>query len=139
MILGFVKDLFSSVKLEEAIKKLGHPVIIASSEAAFAKRLQEARPPLIIVDLTMDDVDLEQLLKGLKENPETAKVPILACTTHADWKRSRPFERWCDRMVTKDALSKHLPELIEGYLKQERRGHGAQERGEDHVAGARHL
>lgn len=115
MVLGFIKDFFFSTKLEEMLKKLSHPVAIVSSEEAFAARLREA-PRLVIIDLTMDGVDLEQLLKGLREAPETAKTPILGYTTHADWKRSEPLGQWCSRMVTKDRLSKNLPSLIQEHL-----------------------
>jgi len=117
MILGFIKDLFFSTKLEEMLKKLGHPVTIVSGEEAFAAKLQE-EPSLIIIDLTMDGVDLERLLKSLREDQETAKIPILGYTTHVDWKRSEPLKRWCSRMVTKDMLSKDLPSLIQKYLER---------------------
>jgi len=116
MILGFVKDLFFSVKLEEALKRLGHQAVVVSGEEAFAARLRAAQPELVIIDLTMEGVDVEGVLQGIKEGPETAAISILAFTTHADWKRSEPLKPYCDRMVTKNMIVQQLPQLLEGYL-----------------------
>ena len=116
MILGFVKDLFFSLKLEEALKRLGHQAVVVSGEEAFAARLRAARPQLIIMDLTMDGVDVEGVLKGIREGPETAAIPILAFTTHADWKRSEPLKAYCNQMVTKNMIAQQLPQLLERYV-----------------------
>ncbi len=116
MILGFVKDLFFSLKLEEALRRLGHLAVVVSGEEAFAARLQAARPELVIVDLTMEDVDVGGILKGIRERPETQAIPILAFTTHADWKRSEPLKAYCDRVVTKSMIVQQLPRLLEEAL-----------------------
>ncbi|MDP3509953.1 MAG: response regulator [Candidatus Melainabacteria bacterium] len=38
-------------------------------------------PDVILLDLCMDDMDGTKTLASLRENPETAEVPVIFCTT----------------------------------------------------------
>lgn len=52
---------------------------------AIRKTLAEA-PDLILMDVSLPDVSGFELARTIKENPETTKIPIVACSgwTHGD-------------------------------------------------------
>jgi CheY-like chemotaxis protein len=52
---------------------------------AIRKTLAEA-PDLILMDLSLPDVSGFELARTIKENPETTKIPIVACSgwSHGD-------------------------------------------------------
>ena len=59
----------------------------ANGSEGIRKTLAEA-PDLILMDVSLPDVSGFELARTIKENPETTKIPIVACSgwTHADMK-----------------------------------------------------
>jgi CheY-like chemotaxis protein len=115
-ILAFVPDLFFSTKIQDTAKHLGHAATISRTPDDFVRKAQELSPALLIVDLTAEGMDLEELLAKLRLETETAPIPLLAFTTHAAWKQTAPLHRLCNQVVTKDELSRDLPALLAKYL-----------------------
>ncbi len=113
-ILGFVRDLFFSSKIAETAKALGYPYFFARTEAEFFSRLETNPPALLIVDLTAANLDLASLFDVL----ETKKpgLPVLGFTTHALWRATSPVHGRCQKVVTKEAMAKDLPEILQGFL-----------------------
>ena len=112
-IVALVNDLFFALKIEDTAKHLGLPIIFAGSAAEFFERLKGCQPVLVIADLTMGGVDIAGFLERLMTEPQYRAVPVLGYTTHADWKRTSPLHGKCAKVVTKDTLSRRLPELIQ--------------------------
>jgi CheY-like chemotaxis protein len=112
-ILALVNDLFFTLKIGDTAKYLGLPVQFTASAPEFFGQLATTRPALIIMDLTLSGVDMAALLAHLTDDPPPTAVPILGYTTHADWKRTGPLHDKCTKVVTKDALSRSLAELIQ--------------------------
>lgn len=111
-ILALVNDLFFTAKLGETARYLGYPIQFTGSASDFFDRLGGARPALIIADLTVSGVDIVAVLRQLAVVPLEGAVPILGYTTHADWKHTLPLHDQCTKVVTKDTLSRSLPDLI---------------------------
>jgi CheY-like chemotaxis protein len=111
-ILALVNDLFFTVKIEDTAKHLGLPIAFATSVQAFSDELRHTRPALVIADLTLEGMDLAALLEPLTADAPQAAVPVLGYTTHADWKHTGPLHDKCTKVVTKDTLSRRLPDLI---------------------------
>jgi CheY-like chemotaxis protein len=111
-ILALVNDLFFTVKIEDAAKHLGLSIAFATSAQAFSDKLRHTRPALVIVDLTWVGMDLAALFSPLTANARQGAVPVLGYTTHADWKHTGPLHDKCTKVVTKDTLSRRLPDLI---------------------------
>jgi hypothetical protein len=112
-VLALVRDLLFSSRIAETARRLGHPCRVARSVEDFQARLGEA-PGLIMVDLTAQGMDLEAALAAVDAAGRPA--PLLAWTTHALWKTTRPLHARCDRVVTREELTEKLPELLTGYL-----------------------
>jgi CheY-like chemotaxis protein len=69
--------------LAHLLRKAGHTPIIASNGAA-ALREARAHPDLILLDLGLSDIPGEELLKRLKRQPETAKIPVVVVSGQPD-------------------------------------------------------
>ena len=117
-LLALVTDLFFALKIEDTAKHLGLPTTFAGSTAEFFESLKSCRPVLVIADLAIGGVDTAALLEQLRTEPEHSAVPVLGYTTHAEWKHTSPLHGKCTKVVTKDALSHHLPELIQQWRRE---------------------
>jgi two-component SAPR family response regulator len=89
---------------------------MVASAAEFMAHLKRFRPALVIADLTMQGVDMAPLLEQGNSEAHGAAPVVLGYTTHADWKRTHPLHEYCAKVVTKDTLSRSLPELIQQLL-----------------------
>ena len=117
-ILALVTDLFFRLKIDDTAKSLGWPIQFAGGATEFLDSLQKTRPGLVIVDLMLDGVDVSALFSHLMVQPNQVSVPVLGYTTHADWKRTQPLHEKCTKVVTKDTLSRCLPELMQLLVQQ---------------------
>jgi hypothetical protein len=114
-VLVLVRDLLFSSRIAETARRLGRPCRVARSVEDFQARLGES-PGLLMVDLTAQGLDLEAALAAVEAAGRPA--PLLAWTTHALWKSTRPLHARCDRVVTREELTEKLPELLTGYLER---------------------
>lgn len=77
-----VDDIQSELQLMTSyLEKGGYSVIGALSGAEALEKLQQQIPDAIIADLVMPEMSGLELCRKIKKNPETAEVPIIACTT----------------------------------------------------------
>jgi CheY-like chemotaxis protein len=118
-ILALVDDLFFMLKIEDTAKHLSWPIQFASTVLELLEHLKEARPALLIVDLTLGGEDLASFFEQIHASPGQPPSPILGYTTHADWKRTTPLHAMCTKVVTKDALSRHLPTLMQQLIRRD--------------------
>ena len=112
-VLALVDDLFFTLKIGDTAKYLGRHIQFSASAPEFFGRLASTRPALVIVDLTLRGVDMADFFTRLSGDLPQAAVPILGYTTHADWKHTSPLHDKCTKVVTKDALSRNLAELMQ--------------------------
>lgn len=115
-ILGYLPDLFFSAKIRDTATYLGHAATISRTPDDLLSKAREISPDLVIVDLTADEVSLEEPLRKLRQDAETSRVPLLAFTTHAAWKKTAPLHPLCNQVVTKEVLARDLPALLQKYL-----------------------
>ncbi|MBI5185520.1 MAG: PAS domain S-box protein [Nitrospinae bacterium] len=75
--------------------------------------LQEARPHLVLADLDMPEEDGFRILKAIKENPETAPVPVITIASASDMaSREKAFEMGADDFAPKPlAMEDFLPRV----------------------------
>jgi len=76
-VLIIESDEAISGQLADALRGLGHDIILAESGAAGLARIAERRPGVILLDLHLADEDGFALLKRLKEDPTTTDIPII--------------------------------------------------------------
>jgi DNA-binding response OmpR family regulator len=59
-------------------------VIRAHSGWEGLRAAEEAQPDLILLDIVMPEMDGHEVLLRLKRNPDTARIPVVICSTRAD-------------------------------------------------------
>ncbi|HMQ31442.1 MAG TPA: response regulator [Chloroflexaceae bacterium] len=67
--------------LSEIFTLGGYRVEVAPTGAAAARALSAGRPDLIALDLNLPDISGQALLEGLREQPDTAALPVVVITS----------------------------------------------------------
>lgn len=111
-----VQDLIFGVRIAEAARALGfRPVQVGL--AALPEAVDDT-VALVVVD-TGQRGDWQSAIRGLKDDPGTAAVPILAYGSHVDVTASRAAVAvGVDRLVTRGKLTAELPRLLETTARQ---------------------
>lgn len=101
---------------------LGAAVRTAQNGNEGLEALKTLQPNLILLDLSMPTMDGWQMLTLLRENPETARIPVIALTAHAmPSDRVKVMEAGFDGYITKPFLLASLVDQIGYWL--EKAGH----------------
>lgn len=113
----------SAEMLQRRLARRGFLVSVAPDGASTLVAVDQAHPDLILMDLSLPEIDGLELTRRLKADPATATIPILALTAHAmSADRDRALEAGCDGFETKPvefdrllrAISALLPETVHG-------------------------
>ena len=121
-----VEDNMDNYELVRFIlERAGYEVFLAMNgrDGVAAARLQ--KPDLILMDLTMPEMDGWLAAERLKADEATKLIPLYALTAHAlPSERKRALEAGCDGYVSKPIHMAGFLELIEGALgKREKKRH----------------
>jgi CheY-like chemotaxis protein len=115
-ILAVMSDLFFSVKINDAAKKLGMTAEFVKDKTLALEKAKR-RPPLIILDLNCDAADPLDLIAQIKANPDTAGIALIGFVSHVQTElKQRAKEIGCDTVVARSAFAQNLPAILEGYL-----------------------
>ena len=113
-----VEDNMDNYELVRFIlERAGYDVFLAMNgrDGVAAARLQ--KPDLILMDLTMPEMDGWLAAEKLKADESTKLIPLYALTAHAlPSERKRALEAGCDGYVSKPIHMAGFLELIEGAL-----------------------
>jgi two-component system cell cycle response regulator DivK len=91
-------------------------VFAATGQEAIDKALSEL-PDLILMDLSLPDVDGWEATRRIKSQAETAAIPVIALTAHAmAGDREKAIEAGADDYDTKPVEFTRLLEKIESFL-----------------------
>lgn len=63
--------------LTDTLENLNQQVVSASSGAEALLKMSEIKPDLILLDVMMPEMDGFQVLEVLKQNPDTANIPVI--------------------------------------------------------------
>jgi CheY-like chemotaxis protein len=66
--------------LHDSLVDLGHKVLVARSGQSGIETVKHAFPNLILLDIMMPEMDGFETCTILKEDPETAEIPIIFMT-----------------------------------------------------------
>jgi CheY-like chemotaxis protein len=117
-VLAVVHDLFFAIRIRDTLRPRGYQVEVAKSADALRQALAvpAGLPALIIVDLAFAASDPPGLIAGLKADPATAALPILAFGSHLDHAaRDAARAAGADRVVANSKLAADLPDLVSRY------------------------
>ncbi|MBI2205011.1 MAG: hypothetical protein HYU41_14270 [Candidatus Rokubacteria bacterium] len=105
-MLAVVKDLFFVARIRETARLAGVPLTFAKTPDDVDAAMGDP-PRFILLDLTAG-LDYARILDAA----DTARVPVLAFTTHALARETQPWHARCARVVTKETLTQELPTLL---------------------------
>ncbi len=77
-----VDDMQSQLQLiANYLERAGYIVSTAESGAIALEKIKLNKPDIIVTDLVMPEFTGLELCRELKRAPETANIPVVACTT----------------------------------------------------------
>ena len=111
-ILAVMSDLFFSVKINDAAKKLGMTAEFVKDKT-LALEKAKLNPPLIILDLNCDAADPLDLIAQIKAAPETTGIALIGFVSHVQTElKQRAKEIGCDTVVARSVFAQNLPAII---------------------------
>ncbi|WP_019504572.1 PleD family two-component system response regulator [Pleurocapsa sp. PCC 7319] len=113
-----VDDLKSELDLmSQYLTTSGYSIITATNgEEAIAKIL-ENKPDAIVTDWMMPKMGGIDICRKLKKNPETAEIPIIACTAkNRDVDRMWAIKQGVKAYVTKPCTKEELVSALQGVM-----------------------
>ena len=116
-----VEDNDMNMQLVEfLLEEGGYDIVKATSgeEAlALTRDANGGAPDLILMDIHLPGMDGLSVIRAMKEDARTARIPILALTAHAmRGDRDRFLEAGCDGYISKPIDVKTFVASIERYL-----------------------
>ncbi len=96
----------------------GYRVLEAANGREGVHCAREHRPDLILMDLSMPMLDGWGALRQLKEDPQTAQIPVCALSAHVlfEGDAERAYEAGFACYLTKPLEPKHLLEEVESRI-----------------------
>lgn len=80
----------------------GYEVVQARNGQEGIEMAAERRPAVILLDIQLPWMDGYEVLRRLRERPETREIPVVALTSHAMvGDRERTLEAGCDEYIEK--------------------------------------
>ena len=105
--------------LSRRLRRKGFEVVTAEDGQQGIDKARTEDPDLILMDLSLPVVDGWTASTTLKNDVNTAKIPIIALTAHAmSTDRERALEAGCDDFDTKPVNLKHLIALMTKHLER---------------------
>ncbi|MFI5290647.1 MAG: response regulator, partial [Polyangia bacterium] len=81
-------------------------------------RVEETRPDLILMDLSIPGIDGWEVTRRLKADPRFSPIPIIALTAHAmRGDEERALQVGCNGYLSKPISPKKVVEEVKRYLK----------------------
>jgi CheY-like chemotaxis protein len=109
--------------LTQRLVRKGYDVLGAASAAEALAAAGAERPDVVLMDLSLPDMDGFEATRRLKSNPITERIPVIALTGWAGQDdRDRAIAAGCDEFDTKPI---ELPRLLEKIARCTRPAAGA--------------
>lgn len=109
--------------LSRRLERSGFAVLSAVDGREGIEMARSQRPDLILLDMSLPEIDGWEAARRIKADPQTSGVPVIALTAHAmAGDRERALAVGCDEYDTKPIEFKRLLEKIQRLLASARRG-----------------
>jgi two-component system cell cycle response regulator DivK len=114
-----VEDDADNLELVQILlDRAGFEVLVAMDGRKGLELIQEKLPELVLLDLTIPEIDGWHLAHRLKADPHTQSIKVVALTAHAlPGDRKRALESGCDGYITKPLDVHNFAAQIRAYLK----------------------
>ena len=111
MKILYVEDNEDNIyMLKNRLSRAGFTVIVATDGTQGVTMATSEQPDLILMDLTLPDINGEEATRRLKADPATKSIPVIALTANAmAGDRERAIAAGCDEFETKPV---DMPRLL---------------------------
>jgi two-component system, cell cycle response regulator DivK len=118
MKILYVEDNDDNVyMLKNRLSRAGFTVVVAIDGKQGIAMASSERPDLILMDLTLPDIDGEEATRQIKADPATRTIPIIALTANAmSGDREKAIAAGCDDFDTKPVEFDRLLVKMRGLL-----------------------
>ena len=101
----------------ELLEARGYIVDEASDGLEVLRKLEQAQPDILLLDIGMPGLDGFAVVRSIRENPRLASLPVLAVTAYAmQGDRERVLSSGFDGYLSKPINAKSLAEELERLL-----------------------
>ena len=112
-------DTYELVKF--ILEKNGFETFLAMNGRDGVNAATKQKPDLIIMDLSMPEMDGWTATRMIKGNQQTSTIPLIALTAHAlPGDRKRAFDAGCDEYITKPMDLLDLLETVNDWMHKAR-------------------
>ena len=117
MIVEDNMDTYELVKF--ILEKNGFETFLAMNGRDGVNAAAKQHPDLIIMDLSMPEMDGWTATRLIKGNLQTSAIPLIALTAHAlPGDRNRAFDAGCDEYITKPMDLLDLLETVNDWMQK---------------------
>jgi two-component system, cell cycle response regulator DivK len=121
-ILVVEDNEWSRDMLDRRLSRRGYQVISASDGRRGIAMARDQSPDLILMDMSLPEIDGWEATRRLKADPATCGIPILALTAHAMASdRKKAIDAGCDGYHTKPVDFENLVLSLEVFLEARNR------------------
>jgi two-component system cell cycle response regulator DivK len=112
MKILYVEDNDDNVyMLKNRLSRAGFTVVVATNGARGVAMASSEQPDLILMDLTLPDIDGKEVTRRIKADPATKRIPVIALTANAmAGDKEEALAAGCDDFDTKPV---GMPRLLE--------------------------
>lgn len=105
------------VLIMDVLDSMAYEVIIATDGEEGIRKAHSERPDLILMDISLPQIDGLTATRRIKATPELRHIPIIALTAHAMvGDRERALDAGCDDYVSKPIDLRELADKLTRYL-----------------------
>lgn len=117
-ILAVVEDIFFLAKIQGTARQLGITVESVTPDALQSSLVYDGECA-ILLDLNHRSGKAIAVLEGLKNNPVTQSVPVVAFLSHVQTDLAQVARAaGCDRVMARSTFSQQLPALLRELSKE---------------------
>ena len=103
--------------LVKRLTRRGYEVLTAVDGREGIDRTKDDRPGIVLMDMSLPEIDGWEATTTLKADPETSQIPVIALTAHAmEGDREKALGAGCDDYETKPIDLERLIEKMEQLL-----------------------
>ncbi|WP_291982654.1 response regulator [Luteitalea sp.] len=103
--------------LSRRLTRRGFRVVVATDGLQAVAGAQQHHPDLILMDMSLPEIDGWEATRRIKGHPATAEIPVIALTAHAMTSdRERSMAAGCDEFETKPVDLERLLEKIVAFV-----------------------
>jgi CheY-like chemotaxis protein len=121
-----VEDNLDNYELVRTILELGgYDTFLAVNGLDGVNAARKQKPDLILMDMALPEMDGWDATQRIREDPETAHIPMIALTVHTlPRERKRALDAGVDAYLSKPYDAAQLFQLVESTLKNRNKGRG---------------